>query len=129
MSQSPTVRSLRLRIGFVALSRTSDLGPDARPVELPDDVDDDSITKASGLVQLPLHVRWSGPPKKYDLGDRRDRTRVYEQVLREGTAEDIRFFIDVDELLDLWNDLVLPRSVRRAWASWFLRKRHIELAC
>lgn len=129
MSQSPTGRSLRLRIGSVTLSRTSDLGPNARPVELPEDVDESSTTKASGLVQLPLHVRWSGPLKKYDLDNRRDRSRVYEQVLREGTAEDIRFFIDVDELLDLWNDLVLPRSVRRAWAGWFLRKRHIELAC
>jgi hypothetical protein len=113
----------------VTLSGTSELGPDARPVELPDDVDDALITKASGPVQLPLHVRWSGPPKKYDLNDRRDRSRVYEQVLREGTADDIRYFIDVDELFDLWDDLVLPRAVRHAWASWFLRKRHIELAC
>ena len=37
--------------------------------------------------------------------------------LREGTAEDIRFYIDVDLLLDLWDELVLPSSVRRAWAS------------
>jgi hypothetical protein len=92
-------------------------------------VDDQFISKASGHVQLPFHVRWSGPIKSYDLDDRRDRARVYEQVLREGTAEDIRFFIDVDELLDLWEDLVLPPPVRRAWAGWFLRNRHTELAC
>ena len=105
------------------------MGPFARPVELPEDIDDATVIKASGPVQLPLHVRWSGPPKTYDLEDRRDRARVYEQVLREGTAEDIRFFIDVDQLLDLWDDLVLPRFVRRAWADWFLRTRQIEIVC
>ena len=75
---------------------------------------------ASGRIQLPLHVRWSDPPKTYDLDDRRDRALVYEQILREGTAEDVLCFIDVDELIDLWDDLVLPRFVRRAWAEWFL---------
>lgn len=124
-----SIRGFRLRIGFVTLSGTSELGPYSRPVELPDDVDAPAVIKASGRIQLPLHVRWSGPPKTYDLDDRRDRSRVYEQVLREGTAEDIRFFIDVDQLLDLWDDLVLPRFVRRAWADWFLRTRQIEIAC
>lgn len=115
------------RIGVMSLSGVSELGPFARPVELPEDVDDRAITKASGLIELPMHVRWSGPPKTYDLDDRRDRARVYEQVLREGTAEDVRFYIDVDHLLELWDDLVLPSYVRRAWADWFRRKRHIEL--
>jgi hypothetical protein len=57
--------------------------------------------KARGIVQLPLHIRWSGPPILYDLGRWEDRARVYEQVLREGTDDDVRFYIDVDELLDL----------------------------
>jgi hypothetical protein len=105
------------------------MGPYARPVELPADVDDPAVIKASGRIQLPLHVRWSGPPKTYDLDDRRDRARVYEQALREGTSEDIRFFIDVDQMLELWDDLVLPRFARRAWADWFFRKRQIEIAC
>jgi hypothetical protein len=113
----------------MTLPGTSELGPFVRPVELPEDVDDRAVPKASGLIRLPLHVRWSGPPKTYDLDDRRDRSRVYEQVMREGTAEDIRFYIDTEELLDLWDDLVLPHYVRRAWANWFMRKRHIELAC
>jgi hypothetical protein len=117
------------RIDVMSLSGVSELGPFARPVELPEDVDDRAITKASGRIQLPLHVRWSGPPKTYDLDDRRDRSRVYEQVLREGTREDIRFYIDVDELLELWDDLVLPSYVRRVRANWFSRKRHVELAC
>lgn len=78
---------------------------------------------------LPLHVRWSGPPKRYDLADRWDRVRVYEQVLREGTDSDVRYFVDVDELLNLWEDLVLPAHVRRAWAGWYRQRRGLDLAC
>ena len=82
-----------------------------------------------GRLELPLHIRWSGPPKTYDVAKRSDRARVYEQVLREGTDEDVRNLIEVDELLSLWDELVLPGYVRRAWAEWFLRTRHVELAC
>jgi hypothetical protein len=43
---------------------------------------------------------------------------VYEQVMTEGTDDDVRAFIDVGEMTALWDDLVLPRQVRRAWAEW-----------
>lgn len=43
------------------------------------------MPKAAGEVELPFHIRWSGPSISYDLNDRADRARVYEQVLREGT--------------------------------------------
>jgi hypothetical protein len=39
------------------------------------------------LVELPLHIRWSGPP------------------------------VDPGALDELWNVLVLPPRVRRAWAA------------
>jgi hypothetical protein len=99
-------------------SRTDELAPATRPVAVPGDLDDPSPTKASGRVELPLHVRWSGPPITYDLADRRDRARVYEQVLREGTEDDVRFYVDGEQLLELWDELVLPPAVRRAWAGW-----------
>lgn len=110
-------------------TRSSELGPAARPVSIPDDVDDPRLEKAKGQVTLPLHVRWSGPPKSYDLDKRADRVRVYEQVLREGTDFDVRHFIKVDELVDLWTDLVLPAHVRRAWAEWYRQRRGVDLAC
>ena len=75
-----------------------------------------------------MHVRWSGPPKRYDLAKPVDRALVYEQVLQEGTADDVRHYIDVDSLLGMWNDLVLPRRVRRAWTDWFRRVRNVEVA-
>ena len=108
----------------MAQTRTHKLGPAARPVAVPADLDDQSLPKASGRIELPLHIRWSGPPLTYDLNDRSDRARVYEQVLREGTADDVRFYVDADRLLELWDELVLPLAVREAWTGWIERRRH-----
>ena len=107
----------------MARTRTSQLGPTGRPVAVPRGFGNPPASTARGPVELPLHLRWSGPPIVYDLDDRADRARVYEQVLREGTAEDVRFYVDADELLELWEDLVLPPAVRRAWEPWVARRR------
>ena len=107
----------------MAQTRTRTLGPAARPVAVPADVDDPALPKASGRIELPLHIRWSGPPLTYDLDNRGDRARVYEQVLREGTADDVRFYVDADRLLELWDELVLPPAVREAWTGWIERRR------
>lgn len=109
--------------------RSSVLGPSARPVAIPDDADAPDVLKASGVVELPMRVRWSGPPRHYDLADRNDRARVYEQVLTEGTDEDVRFYIDVDQLIDLWPELVLPQHVRSAWCRWLAKRRGVTVAC
>lgn len=74
-------------------------------------------------MTLPIHIRWSGPELVYDLDDRADRIRVYEQVLREGTEDDVRFYVRPSELLALWDELVLPPVVRSAWAAWLSRHR------
>lgn len=96
---------------------------------IPDDVDDPTIMKASGRVRLPDHIVWSGPGTDYDLDDPAQRAYVYEQVLREGTPDDVRRYIDVDELVALWPRLYLPPWVREEWARWLLERRGLELAC
>jgi|SRR5579875_2620270 len=111
----------------MARTRSATLGPAARPVALPDDMD--TGPKATGLVELPFHIRWSGPSITYDLSDPRDRARVYEQVLREGTEQDVRYYVRTDQLLEAWDQLVLPPSVRRAWADWFETHRGVRLTC
>jgi hypothetical protein len=95
-------------------------------VAVPADSGNASAPKANGRVELPLHVRWSGPAVTYDLDDRADRARVYEQVLREGTEDDVRFPVHADRLLELWDERVLPLPVREAWACWIEDRRRAE---
>ena len=105
------------------------LGPDARPVALPPPGYDRAKVRSHGSVLLPIHIRWSEPAVRYDLDDPGDVRRVYEQVLREGTEDDIQEFIDVDCLCQIWDDLVLPVTVRRRWASWLRENRQIIVRC
>jgi hypothetical protein len=98
-------------------------------VAIPDDVDDPRVEKLSGHVRLPLRVRWSGPEREYDLGDTADRRSVYRQVLTEGTEDDVRRYIDVDELIAMWPTLHLSPHVRRTWAAWLREHRGLDLAC
>jgi transcriptional regulator with XRE-family HTH domain len=74
-----------------------------------------AVDRALGRVRLPLHLNWSQPGREYDLSDRRQRARVYEIVLREGTGQDISDYVDGALLVDLWPDLILPAELRRAW--------------
>ena len=103
--------------------RTGAEGAVRRPVAIPNDLDDPTIEKADGVVELPLRVRWSGRKRTYDLSKHRDRIRVYEQVLREGTEEDVKRFIRVDDLLNLWDELLLPTYVRETWEPRIARFR------
>jgi hypothetical protein len=41
---------------------------------------------------------------------------VYEIVLPEGRPADSLAYVDGALLADLWDELVLPRAVRSAWA-------------
>ncbi len=99
----------------------------ANPASIPDDLDDAGIEKATGIVELPLHIRWSGPPRTYDLSDRQQLARVHEQVLQEGTEDDVRHFVRSEDLIDLWDELVLPPRVSRAWAKWLKTHRGVTV--
>lgn len=72
---------------------------------------------ALATVELPLHLNWSAPGRVFNLRSRTDRARLYEIVLQEGTPADILAYVYGALLIDLWDDLVLPRSVHSAWAS------------
>jgi hypothetical protein len=74
------------------------------------------VAHALATVELPLHLNWSAPGRVFDLRSRADRARLYEIVLQEGTPADILAYVDGALLVDLWEDLVLPRTVRSAWA-------------
>lgn len=75
----------------------SSVGPGVRP---------GTASAASELVAARAGVRSSR---------RRERARVYEIVLREGTPDDILRYVDGALLCDLWPELVLPNDLRSAW--------------
>jgi hypothetical protein len=108
----------------MARTRTAKIGPTARPIAIPENLDDQSLPKATGMVELPLHIRWSSPTMTYDMTDPADRARVYEQVLREGTEDDVRFYVDAGKLADAFDGLVLPAPVRQAWGRWLEDHHH-----
>jgi hypothetical protein len=123
-----TIPSIRRRSGLVTLSGTSRMGPQARPVELLEDVDDTPSSRRPEVFSFPCTSFGVGLRRHTILMTAPIALGCTSRSCREGTAEDIRFFIDVDQLLDLGDDLVLPRFVRRAWADWSLRTRQIEIA-
>ena len=93
-----------------------------RPVSIPDDMGDRSLPKATGRVVLPSHIAWSYP-HEYDLDDRQQLRCAYERVMTEGLDDDVRSCIDLDVLLEVWDELWLSPHVRYAWSEWLRRRQ------
>ena len=91
------------------------------PVVIPDDMEDRRVRKASGVVALPGHIAWS-PPFEYDFNDRRDLRCAYVRVMTEGLEDDVRRYIDLDTLVELWSELYLSPHVRGPWERWLLQR-------
>ncbi len=86
-----------------------------RIAAVPDRLPDLAALEAVRRLDLPLHLDWSGTNKTVDLADRQQRARTYEMVLREGRPSDIESIVDGALLVDLWDELVLPRRLRATW--------------
>lgn len=73
-----------------------------------------------GVVDLPLHMAWSGMTS-YDLGKPRQRMGLYRTVLHEGLHDDLPRYLDQDLLLQLWPVLrtLVGRTVRAVWEDAF----------
>ena len=99
------------------VSFTQKTSAHGKPTWIPDRLPRVDVERALAAVELPLHLNWSAPGRLFDLRSRADRARVYEIVLQEGTPVDIMAYVDGALLVDLWDDLVLPRAVRSAWAQ------------
>lgn len=102
----------RPRIEFVSViaSRGRVLRVPTRLPQLP-------IEQSLAAVELPLALNWSQPGRVFRLADRGDRARVYELVLGEGGEADVLRYVDGALLVDLWDELVIPRAVRAGWSS------------
>ncbi|WP_326755239.1 hypothetical protein OH738_09950 [Streptomyces hirsutus] len=73
-----------------------------------------------GVVELPLHMAWSGMAS-YNLGKPRQRMGLYRTVLHEGLRDGLPRYLDQDLLLHLWPALrtLIGRTVRVVWEDAF----------
>ncbi|GAB3808206.1 hypothetical protein [Micromonospora zhanjiangensis] len=68
-----------------------------------------------GVVELPHRLLWR-PDRRVDLDQRWALDGLYEIVLTEAVqADELRTWLDGRTLVRIWDDLYLPRGVRRAW--------------
>jgi hypothetical protein len=88
----------------------------------PDDWDD-AAGVIAGRITLPLHLCWSGPTSSFYLNDPVQLRYVYATVLREGTANDVREWLNPTVLVRIWDDLWLPQAVHEVWDSWIAERR------
>ena len=72
--------------------------------------------QATGLVELPLHVAWSGR-RVYDVGDDDQRLVLYALLLAEAQREDLERFVHRESLVSMWPGLrrLLGPHARREW--------------
>lgn len=73
-----------------------------------------------GVVELPLHVAWSGL-RTYDLDRPRLRMGLYRTVLAEGQHEDLVALLNRELLLAQWPVLrtLVSRHLREVWEDAF----------
>jgi hypothetical protein len=73
-----------------------------------------------GVVELPLHLAWSGMTS-YDMSKPRQRMGLYRTVLHEGLRDDLPRYLNRDLLLQLWPVLrtLVGRTVRTVWEDAF----------
>ncbi|MGW2647403.1 hypothetical protein ACWC2T_21350 [Streptomyces sp. NPDC001393] len=73
-----------------------------------------------GVVELPLHLAWSGLTS-YDMSKPRQRMGLYRTVLHEGLRDDLPRYLNRDLLLQLWPILrtLVGRTVRTVWEDAF----------
>jgi transcriptional regulator with XRE-family HTH domain len=115
-----TVERLLAQTGY-ALALVPDVDFERRPLArgrvtyVPTALPRLSVAGALARVTLPLRLNWSEPGRVFNLANRVDRARAYEIVLREGAPDDVLAYVDGALLVDLWEELVLPREIRAAW--------------
>ncbi|MGW1047506.1 hypothetical protein [Streptomyces sp. NPDC002547] len=73
-----------------------------------------------GVVDLPLHMAWSGMTS-YDMDKPRQRMGLYRTVPHEGLRDDLPRYLNQDLLLQMWPVLrtLVGRTVRTVWEDAF----------
>ena len=71
---------------------------------------------AAGVIELPLHVAWSGR-RVYDVGREDQRLVLYALLIAEAPREDLERFVHRESLVSIWPRLrrLLGPHARREW--------------
>ena len=78
----------------------------------------------TGVVELPFHLYWSDDNNTFNLSKRARLRTMYQIVLTEGSADDVRSYINLALLIDIWNELWLSPAVHEEWDHWIEANRH-----
>jgi hypothetical protein len=100
-----------------------------RPVIVPASLDD-LHGPGSGLVELPVHVYWSGS-RQFDLADPNQAAALCDAVLDAAATTDVLArYLNADVLIHAWPVLGMNRVKREAWERQFpvLRRRRLAAA-
>jgi hypothetical protein len=85
------------------------------------------VTKqALATVDLPVTVNWLQPGRVFRLSEGCRSGSDFQAGAGGGSADDLSRYVDGALLVDLWDELVLPRAVRAAWAPLFARDAFIR---
>lgn len=91
---------------------------------------DDLRGPASGVVELPVRLYWSGS-REFDLADPHQVADMCEAVLDvAATTGDIAAYLNAGLLIHVWPALGMSRVKRDAWESRFpvLRRQRLAAA-
>jgi hypothetical protein len=100
-----------------------------RPVIVPGRLDD-LRGPGSGMVELPVHLYWSGS-RQFDLADPHQAAALCDAVLdTAATADVLARYLNADLLIQAWPVLGMNRVKRDAWERRFpvLRQRRLAAA-
>lgn len=100
-----------------------------RPAIVPASLDD-LRGPGSGVVELPLHLYWSGS-RQFDLADPHQAAALCDAVLDAAATTDVLArYLNADVLIQAWPVLGMNRVKRDAWERQFpvLRRRRLAAA-
>lgn len=97
-----------------------------RPFWVPDRLPSLSLADAFRSTTLPIHIFWSGDRERvYSPGARDERVVAYQAVMAHGDGSEIDRYIDGALLIDVWDEIVLPREILTQWEPLVLAIRNV----
>jgi hypothetical protein len=81
----------------------------------------------TGQIDAPAHLIGATRQRSLDLDDPQTKIRLYEVLLRRGSAFDLYHWVNLDELIAIWDQMTLPKDIAAPWA-WALQSIHLERA-